>query len=85
MDINEIKKIIQEDKAKVIIINEQGPSLVILDYTEYLALKSKKEAELNDQPSLLSKYNDLEMSIDQSEQFPASDKEETLRLEDLPF
>lgn len=81
MDINEIRKLIREDKAKIIIVDEQGPSLVIMDYTEYKAMKSGNSVHSAEQPSLLPKYK----TEIQPEEPQSETEEETLKIEDLPF
>lgn len=81
MDINEIKKLIREDRAKIIIADEQGPSLVIMDYAEYRAMKDGNLVKPAEQPSLLSKYK----TEIQPEEPKAEPEEEALRIEDLPF
>ena len=45
MDLNEIKKLIQEEKAKIIIADPNGTSLIVLDYEEYKKLKGIKSAK----------------------------------------
>jgi C4-type Zn-finger protein len=42
MDLNEIKKLIQEEKAKVVIVDPDGVSLIVLDYEEYKKIKGVK-------------------------------------------
>ena len=81
MDINEIKKLIREEKAKVIIADEQGRTLVIMDYAEYRAIKAGNSAEPIEQPSLLPKYKPEA----QREEPKSSPDEEALKIEDLPF
>ncbi|HNP79427.1 MAG TPA: hypothetical protein PKI00_01080 [Candidatus Pacearchaeota archaeon] len=45
MDLNEIKKLIQEEKAKIIIADPNGTSLIVLDYEEYKKLKGIKSTK----------------------------------------
>jgi len=45
MDLNEIKKLIQEEKAKIIITDPNGISLIVLDYEEYKKLKGIKSTK----------------------------------------
>jgi len=35
MDLNEIKKLIKEEKVKVVLVDSDGTSLIVLDYEEY--------------------------------------------------
>ncbi|GMX58410.1 MAG: hypothetical protein MCSN_0640 [Candidatus Microsyncoccus archaeolyticus] len=55
MDLNEIKKLIQEEKAKIIIADPNGTSLIVLDYEEYKKLKGIKSTkeETKDMPKEL--------------------------------
>ncbi|HPD19679.1 MAG TPA: hypothetical protein PLV95_00340 [Candidatus Pacearchaeota archaeon] len=56
MDLNEIRKIIKEEKAKVVLVDSEGTSLIILDYEEYKKMKESEEEkremseELEDEP-----------------------------------
>lgn len=56
MDLNEIKKLIQEEKAKIIITDPNGISLIVLDYEEYKKIKgisTIKEEVKNETPKEL--------------------------------
>lgn len=47
MDLNEIKKLIEEDKGKIIIVENGEPTMVITSFDEYrkkkIGLEKKKE------------------------------------------
>ncbi len=70
MELKEIKKIIQEEKSKIIIADETGPTMVIMSYEDYKRLKGgiKKEGDV---PSNNATPKELES--------------ESLRIDDLPF
>lgn len=69
MDLNEIKKIIKEEKAKIIITDEMGPTLIVLNYDEYKAMRDNKP---------------MTEEI-KKEEIPEELKNEQLKIEDLPF
>lgn len=56
MDLNEIKKLIKEEKVKVVLVDSDGTSLIVLDYEEYKKTRGPKEEkkesseELEDDP-----------------------------------
>ncbi len=84
MDINEIKKIIREDKAKIIIVDEQGPSLVVMDYAEYKTMKSNKgfsESVATSREAM--RPHQSEVRIERMSENRGN--EDALRIEDLPF
>jgi len=70
MDLNEIKKLIREEKAKIIIADPDGVSLVVLDYEEYKKLKGIKS---------------VKEEIKTKEEMPEELEGEPLKVEDLPF
>lgn len=78
MDINEIKKLIKEDKAKIIITGDQGPTLVIMDYAEYKALKENKVTR----EVILPPRAREEIRAERTENTP---EDEGLKIDDLPF
>jgi len=43
MDLNEIKKLIKEEKVKVVLVDSDGTSLIVLDYEEYKKTRGPKE------------------------------------------
>ena len=69
MDLNEIKKIIKEEKTKVIIATDDGPVMVIMDYEDYKKSKGRKEEVA---PSAQAKA-------------PKELESAALRIDDLPF
>lgn len=84
MDINEIKKLIREDKAKIVIVDEQGPSLVVMDYAEYKAMKASKTAsEAPVVPKEAIRPQQSEIRVERLSESRGS--EDALRIEDLPF
>ncbi len=80
MDINEIKKLIREDGSKIIVTDEKGPAIVILDYQEYKALKDKKP--LKSSETITSEVHKQEPI---KEAMPRELEDEPLKIEDLPF
>ncbi len=70
MNLNEIKKLIQEEKAKVIIVDPDGISLIVLDYEEYKKLKGIKG---------------IKEEIKTEEEVPEELEGEPLKIDDLPF
>ncbi|MFA5087249.1 MAG: hypothetical protein WC470_03050 [Candidatus Paceibacterota bacterium] len=78
MDINEIKKLIKEDKAKIIVTGDQGPTLVIMDYAEYKALK---ENRVTREPILPQRQRE-EIKAERVEN---TLEDEGLKIDDLPF
>jgi PHD/YefM family antitoxin component YafN of YafNO toxin-antitoxin module len=80
MDINEIKKLIKEDKAKIVITDDKGPAIIILDYAEYKAMRDNR---LLKQEKIIVPQIHRE---DQKEQeIPRELEDEPLKIEDLPF
>ncbi|MFA5008970.1 MAG: hypothetical protein WC534_00070 [Candidatus Paceibacterota bacterium] len=78
MDINEIKKIIKEDKVKIIITDQEAPALVVMSYEDYQALKTPE-----------SKIEPIRKNIQNPEPRQKEVNEvietEPLKIEDLPF
>jgi len=70
MNLNEIKKLIREEKAKVIVVDPDGTSLVVLDYEEYKKLKGIKGAK---------------EEVKAAEEVPEELEGEPLKVDDLPF
>jgi PHD/YefM family antitoxin component YafN of YafNO toxin-antitoxin module len=80
MDINEIKKLIKEDKAKIVITDEKGPAIIILDYAEYKALRDNRS--LKPEKIIVPQIH----REDPKEQaIPRELEDEPLKIEDLPF
>ncbi len=70
MDLNEIKKLIEEDGGKVIIVENGEPVMVVTSYADYKKGRAKPEPkpkEKNIKP------------------LPAELSAEELKIEDLPF
>jgi len=47
MDLNEIKKLIKEEKVKVVLVDSDGTSLIVLDYEEYKKREGPKKKKKN--------------------------------------
>jgi len=69
MELNEIKKIIEEEGGKIILANENGPTLIIMKLEDY---RSKKEAK-------------AEIKNEQTSKIPREIEVESLKIDDLPF
>lgn len=69
MDLNEIKKIIEEEGGKIILATENGPTLIIMKLEDY---KGKKEAK-------------AEIKTEQVSKVPRELEAESLKIDDLPF
>lgn len=80
MDINEIKKLIKEDRAKIVITDEKGPAIIIMDYAEYKALRDNKPAK---QATVIASMPEREEVKEQA--IPRELEDEPLKIEDLPF
>jgi PHD/YefM family antitoxin component YafN of YafNO toxin-antitoxin module len=71
MDLNELKKIIDGENSKVIIMENEEPILVVMNFDEYKKMKGQNANPANGQKVL---------------QTPAKELiEEPLKIEDLPF
>jgi len=73
MEINEIKKIIEEEGGKVIIPGENGLTLVIMSLDEYRKGRENKYKERINNPSVVPSITPKEL------------ENESLKIEDLPF
>lgn len=69
MELNEIKKIIEEEGGKIILAQDNGPTLIIMKLEDYKGRKEIK-AEVKNEP--VSKA-------------PREFETETLKIDDLPF
>ena len=69
MELNEIKKIIEEEGGKIILATENGPTLIIMKYEDY---RGKKETK-------------AEVKTEQVSKVPREIEAETLKIDDLPF
>ena len=75
MDLNEIRKIIKEEKAKVVLVDSEGTSLIILDYEEYkkklqMLIRDSEKRKVFSENSRKFAYNELTLDkmLDQYEQ-----------------
>ncbi len=75
MDIDEIKQIIENGEAKVVIVENGKPVMVVMNFDEY-----KKSLKKNNSPKLFSFSN---FNLDKH--LPEELQEEELKIEDLPF
>ncbi|MFA5178330.1 MAG: type II toxin-antitoxin system prevent-host-death family antitoxin [Candidatus Paceibacterota bacterium] len=78
MDINEIKKIIKEDKAKIIIADQGEPILVVMSYEDYQALKKSEN-----KPDLARK--NIPTQEPEKKEIKQTIEDDLLKIEDLPF
>jgi len=69
MELNEIKKIIEEEGGKIVLAQDNGPTLIIMKLEDY---RSKKEAKAETKNEQISK-NPREFEV------------ESLKIDDLPF
>lgn len=69
MELNEIKKIIEEEGGKIILAQENGPTLIIMKLEDY---KSKKEVK-------------VEVKSEQTPRVSREIEVESLKIDDLPF
>ncbi|MDD4409651.1 MAG: hypothetical protein PHW52_03320 [Candidatus Pacebacteria bacterium] len=80
MNLEDIKKILEDEGGKLIIANENGPSLVVMSYDDY-----KKMKGMNSQES----KKIVETRIDQLpiKERPVSQeiKSNSFGIDDLPF
>ena len=69
MELNEIKKIIEEEGGKIILADENGPTLIIMKLEDY---RAKKEVKVESKNEQISKS-------------PREFEVESLKIDDLPF
>lgn len=69
MELKEIQKIIEEEGGKIVLAQENGPTLIIMKLEDY---RSKKEAK-------------VEVKTEQISKVPRELETETLKIDDLPF
>jgi PHD/YefM family antitoxin component YafN of YafNO toxin-antitoxin module len=69
MELNEIKKIIEEEGGKIILAQENGPTLIIMKLEDYRGKKEVK-AEIKNEPVA---------------KVPRELEAESLKIDDLPF
>ncbi len=76
MNISEIRQLIENEKGKIIIIEDGKPVMVIMSFEEYLEkVQKEKSGKLFPSP-----HNEEE-----EQKVPAELEEEDLKVEDLPF
>ena len=64
MDLNEIKKLIQEEKVKVVIADPDGTSLIVLDYEEYKKLKGIKNEKQEKKEEIPNELEEESLKVD---------------------
>jgi hypothetical protein len=69
MELNEIKKIIEEEGGKIILAQDNGPTLIIMKLEDY---RGKKEVK-------------AEIKSEQVSKIPREFEAESLKIDDLPF
>jgi PHD/YefM family antitoxin component YafN of YafNO toxin-antitoxin module len=69
MELNEIKKIIEEEGGKIILAQDNGPTLIIMKLEDY---RGKKETK-------------AEIKSEQVSKIPREFEAESLKIDDLPF
>ena len=77
VDLNEIKKLIEEDGGKIIIVENGEPVMVVISFADYRKGKAKSV------PSPKEK-NSKPLSADR-QALPQELAQEELKIEDLPF
>ncbi len=77
MDLNEIKKIIEEDGGKIIIVENGEPVMVVTSFADYKKGRGKSEVK--------PKEKNLKPLSDDMQDLPPELSEEELKIEDLPF
>jgi len=86
MDLNEIKKIIEQDNAKIIIVENGEPVIVVSSFADYQKYRGgsgpkpePKEKEFKTPPAPSADRVEDEQSL------PPELTDEELKIEDLPF
>ena len=69
MELKEIKKLIEEEGGKIILAQENGPTLIIMKLEDYRGRKETK----------------AEIKTEQVSKVPRELEAETLKIDDLPF
>ncbi len=69
MELKEIQKIIEEEGGKIVLAQENGPTLIIMKLEDY---RNKKETKAESKNEQISKV-------------PRELETETLKIDDLPF
>ena len=70
MDLNEIKKIIEEDGGKVIIVENGEPVIVVTSFADYKKGRERPEVKAKEK---------------EPKPLPPELSQEELKIEDLPF
>ncbi|MEK7503640.1 MAG: hypothetical protein AAB577_01515 [Patescibacteria group bacterium] len=78
MDLNEIKKLIEEDGGKIIIIENGEPVMVVTSFNDYKKGKGVK-------PESKSKEKDMKTLSADGQALPPELSNGELKIEDLPF
>jgi len=74
MNISEIRQLIENEKGKIIIIEDGKPVMVIMSFEEYLEkIQKEKSGRL------------FSSNVEKEQNAPAELGEEDLKVEDLPF
>jgi uncharacterized protein with ACT and thioredoxin-like domain len=69
MELNEIKRIIEEEGGKIILAQDNGPTLIIMKLEDY---RNKKEVK-------------VEVKSEQVSRISREIEVESLKIDDLPF
>jgi len=69
MELNEIKKIIEEEGGKIVLAQDNGPTLIIMKLEDY---RNKKEVK-------------SEVKIESAPRVSREVEVESLKIDDLPF
>ena len=77
MDIDELKKIIEREKGKVIVVEQGMPSLVIMNFDDYKRMTHFREGNSASRQDFFSRQ--------ESNRIPEELLEDPLKIEDLPF
>ncbi|MFH1575724.1 MAG: type II toxin-antitoxin system prevent-host-death family antitoxin [Candidatus Nealsonbacteria bacterium] len=77
MDLNEIKKLIEEDGGKIIIVENNEPVMVVTSYADYKKCKMKPEPK--------SKEKESKTQPAGGQALPPELSNGELKIEDLPF
>ncbi|MFH1780492.1 MAG: type II toxin-antitoxin system prevent-host-death family antitoxin [Candidatus Nealsonbacteria bacterium] len=84
MDFNEIKKIIEEDGGKIIIVENGEPVMVVTSFADYKKGRTKPELKpkgQNPKPVFALPAD----QADDRQDLPTELSNEELKIEDLPF
>lgn len=80
MDLEDIKNLIEEEGGKLIIANENGPSLVVMAYDDYRKIKNNNSQEFKGKSEkIIERLPIKESPINQTV------KRDSFGIDDLPF